>query len=127
MAADTPPSFDFDPERRLRCKKQFDRVFRQPVRSSDPLFTVLAKAGTRAHPRLGMAISVRSAGGAASRNRVKRLVRESFRLNQHSLGAVDLVVMAKPGIGNYGNPEIRSSLDKHWKRIRGRCNNSSRS
>ena len=127
MAADTPQKFNLDPERRLRSKQLFDRVFRQPIRSSDPLFTVLAKAGAGSHPRLGMAISVRSAGGAARRNRVKRLVRESFRLQQHSLGAIDLVVMAKPGINDYGNAEIRSSLAKHWQRIRRRCDNSSRS
>lgn len=127
MIADIPPSFDFDAERRLRSKKQFDRVFRRPVRSSDPLFTVLAKVGNLTHPRLGMAISVRSSGGAAGRNRVKRIVRESFRLNQHSLPAVDLIVMAKPGISDYGNPEIRSSLEGHWQRIRRRCDDSSRS
>ena len=85
----------FDPRRRLRCKKHFDRVFREPIRSADPFFTVLARKRSGSYPRLGMAISVRSAGGAVARNRVKRIVRESFRLNQHSLPAVDLVVMGR--------------------------------
>ena len=115
----------FDPRRRLRCKKQFDRVFRQPIRSADPYFTVLARRQSGNHPRLGMAISVRSAGGAVARNRVKRIVRESFRLNQHTLPAVDLVVMGRPGIGRCGNAELRDSLHKHWQRIRRRCEKSS--
>ena len=118
-------NFPFDPRRRLHSRKQFDRVFRKPVRSVDPLFTVLAKAGPVDHPRLGMAISVKAAGGAAGRNRVKRIVRESFRLNQDSLPAVDLVVMAKSGIDVHGNHEIRASLEDHWQRIRRKCENSS--
>lgn len=117
----------FDSRRRLHCKKQFDHVFREPVRSSDSLFTVLARKSSGDYPRLGMAISVRSAGGAAARNRVKRIVRESFRLNQHSLPAVDLVVMGRPGIGGRDNADIRDSLDKHWRRIKRRCEESSRS
>jgi ribonuclease P protein component len=117
----------FDPRRRLRCKKHFDRVFREPIRSADCFFTVLARKRSGNHPRLGMAISVRSAGGAVARNRVKRIVRESFRLNQQSLPAVDLVVMGRPGIGGCENADLRESLEKHWQRIRRRCEKSSRS
>ena len=47
-------------------------------------------------PRLGLAVAVRVAGGAVGRNRIRRIVAESFRLHQHELPAVDLVVSARP-------------------------------
>jgi ribonuclease P protein component len=64
---------------------------------------------------------MRAAGSAVARNRVKRLVRESFRLNQNSMASADIVVMAKPGIAARSNEDILLSLNGHWKRIRERC------
>lgn len=48
------------------------------------------------HNRLGLAIS-RKAGNAVRRNKIKRMVRESFRLLQHELpGSYDLVISVRP-------------------------------
>jgi ribonuclease P protein component len=100
-------------------------VFQKPVRSSDRLFTVLARETRWTESRLGLAISVKSAGGAANRNRVKRLVRESFRANRTKLPKLDIVVMSKPGIAGAGNRKITESLEVHWERIGKRCAQSS--
>lgn len=72
-----------------------------------------------------MAISIRATGGAVARNRIKRLVRESFRQIQQQLPDVDLVVMGKPGVGAESNERIRASLACHWKRVEKRCKRSS--
>lgn len=113
--------YRFGQARRLRTKQDFDRVFRKPVRSSDRLFTVLARKTRCTDSRLGLAISVKSAGGAAGRNRVKRLVRECFRANRTRLSNIDIVVMSKPGIAATGNRKITESLEAHWERIGKRC------
>jgi ribonuclease P protein component len=115
----------FPPTKRLRNRAAFTRVFRRNIRSADELFTVLVRPGDSGHARLGLAISVRAAGGAVARNRIKRLVRESFRQRQDRLPAADIVVMARPGIASWDNAGIRASLERHWERITQRCNRSS--
>jgi ribonuclease P protein component len=110
---------------RLPNRAAFTRVFRRNTRSADELFTVLARPSDSGSPRLGLAISVRAAGGGASRNRIKRLVRESFRLSRSQLPAADIVVMARPGIAARDNADIRASLGRHWERIAQRCKPSS--
>jgi putative membrane protein insertion efficiency factor len=55
--------------------------------------SVLANHET--YPRLGLSIATRTFGTAVARNRIKRITRESFRLNQHSLPSVDVTVSAR--------------------------------
>ncbi len=69
-------------------------------------------------PRLGFAISKKQARLAVSRNRLRRLVRESFRTHATQLPAVDLVVLARAGTQTASNRDIMASLDKHWTRLR---------
>jgi ribonuclease P protein component len=56
----------------------------QRHRRSDDLLVVYVAPNSCGYPRLGISVG-RSLGTAAQRNRVKRLVREAFRLSQHSL------------------------------------------
>ena len=74
-----------------------------------------------------MAISVKAAGGAVPRNRIKRLIREAFRTRKQDLPAVDLVVIARPAAGKASNDELRRSLYRHWERIARQCAASSSS
>ena len=69
------------------------------------------------HPRLGLAIATRTFGTAVARNRIKRIARESFRLNQHSLPSVDVTVAARTAASTASPKELRASLDKHWQTI----------
>lgn len=72
----------------------------------------LANGGSSA--RLGTAVAKKVLKRAVDRNRVKRLVRESFRLKQHDLAGLDLVVMCARGIDPSNKQQLRVSLDKHW-------------
>jgi ribonuclease P protein component len=60
--------------------------------------------------RLGLAIAKKRVKLAVQRNRIKRIIRESFRLNQHVLPAIDMVVMVKSGIDQLDNKEINKEL-----------------
>ena len=48
--------------------------------------------------RLGILISRRHAAGAVERNRIKRCIREAFRLEQQNLGALDILVRPPYGV-----------------------------
>jgi ribonuclease P protein component len=106
---------------RLVDKPQFDAVYKGGHRSADPLFLVVARKNAVGHARLGLSVGVKAAGGAVSRNRIKRLVRESFRLVQQELPPVDLVVNARSGAAKADNREVQASLAVHWQRICARC------
>jgi len=82
---------------------------------------VIARPNGLEHARLGLAVGVKAAGNAVNRNRIKRLVRESFRSRQMELPAVDLVVNARPAAAKAANAEITASVSALWSRIAQRC------
>jgi len=49
-------------------------------------------------PRLGLLVTRQHASRASERNRIKRCVREAFRLEQARLGALDVLVRPPYGI-----------------------------
>ena len=109
---------------RLLKPGAYRRVFEQSIRSSDSLFTVLARANGVSVVRLGLAISKKQLRRAVERNRIKRVVRESFRQQRSSLPPLDLVVLARRGTGRATNSRLRDSLRLHWQRLAGQCRKS---
>ncbi|MGI9246082.1 MAG: ribonuclease P protein component [Steroidobacteraceae bacterium] len=106
---------------RLTDKPQFDAVHRQGQRASDALFMVITRPNDAGRARLGLAVGIKAAGNAVQRNRIKRLVRESFRHRQQDLPPVDVVVNARAVAARSAGSEIRASLTQHWDRIVRRC------
>ena len=102
-------------------QRAFAGVFAQPVKSSDRYFTVLVRANDLPYPRLGLAISRKVAKSAVARNRLKRIVRESFRHHQGKLGGLDCVVMGRIGVATRDNPALFTSLERHWRRLARSC------
>jgi len=107
----------FPASARLHRPQQFRRVFRDPLRSRDECLVVLARANDLNSARLGMAISRKLAGNAVQRNRVRRVIRESFRRHRHLLPPADIVVTARQSLAGRSNTELRGSLEKHWHRL----------
>ena len=79
------------------------------------MFTVLFSPNGTDQPRLGLAIGKKNCRLSTGRNRLKRIVRESFR-HQKDLGGIDVVVNNQPAASRANNRALFDSLDSHWKR-----------
>ena len=106
---------------RLSRAADFKKVFEKGVRSSDRYFTILVRPNDFEFPRLGLAISKKRAKHAVTRNRLKRLIRESFRHNQHRLCCADFVVVGGQRCAHANNSSLVQSLDKHWQKLEKLC------
>jgi ribonuclease P protein component len=102
---------------RIRSKGDFERLKRSGVRLTDGVFLLVVQPTNLGFSRLGIAVPKR-VGGAVMRNRYKRLIRETFRLNRDSLpGSIDLLVVVKrapdPPILNEFRDRILSLLSRY--------------
>ena len=79
---------------------------------------MLARPNDRGHARLGMVIGKKKLRRAVDRNLMKRIIRESFRQQQMTLPALDLVVIAKPA-RRVDRQRLARELTKQWRRIAG--------
>ncbi len=87
----------FRREERIRKRADFQRILREGAKYQAPHFRVSICPNALSHSRLGVTVG-RRIGSAPERNRLKRRVREFFRLNKESLpGSSDLVVTAREG------------------------------
>jgi ribonuclease P protein component len=107
----------FEPSRRLHQPSEFREVRTRGRRLSDDFFSLSVLANHETHPRLGLAIATRTFGSAVARNRIKRLTRESFRLNQATLPSVDITVAARDAARTAKPADLRASLLRHWQSI----------
>jgi ribonuclease P protein component len=82
------------------------------------MFVVQRVDNDAGEARLGMAVSIRAAGNAIRRNRLRRLIRESFRMHRQELPAVDVLVTARPAATAATNREVFASLARHWQAVR---------
>ena len=102
---------------RLTEASDYRKVFDSARRTTGNDFLVLVRHNTQNIARLGLAISKKRLRLAVQRNRIKRLVRESFRRHQEELAGVDIVVLAQKSILQKNNSELRQSIEKHWEKI----------
>ncbi len=122
-----PAARPFPPELRLKTAGEFDHVFKKARRSGSKYFTVLARANGLDHPRLGLIVSKKCSRTAVGRNRLKRIIRESFRHHADRIGPLDVVVLGKPPARGASNEALFEALRRHWKELgrkRQRCDRS---
>jgi len=113
--------------RRLRRKIDFDAAYAEGRRFGDGFFGIVARANGAAGPRLGLAVATKVAGSSVERNRIRRLIRESFRLRQRQLPALDIVVSARARARGARNAELAASLESLWSRVTEQCASSPKS
>lgn len=107
----------FPKNRRLLKGDQFKRVFQRCYRSNDTYFTFCAHYDPTSPGRLGLAISRRHARHAVTRNRLKRIVREQFRLAGEDTVGIDIVVLNRAAATGADNASLHDSVRAHLARV----------
>ncbi|MFC1689977.1 ribonuclease P protein component [Pseudomonadota bacterium] len=111
----------FTRKQKLTKPIDFKRVFKKPFVSTDACFKVLARPGAEPGSRLGMAVSRQIDKKAVGRNRIKRVIRESFRQRFSDRGApLDIVVLPRRETATVCNKKLFRSLQSHWSRLESR-------
>lgn len=110
--------FRFTREYRLLTSRQFGRVFQETAfRVPHQQLLLLGVPNGLDHPRIGLVLAKKNLRLAVQRNRIRRLVRESFRYHRQTLPPVDLVLLARRGLDQQDNGQIIKTLQQMWQRL----------
>lgn len=116
------PSYSLSSQQRLKKPDQFQTVYKskQWGGSKHYTFNVLAQDGlddNLGHGVLGATVSKKVSKLAVDRNRIKRQIRDYYRLHQHDIDNAHLVITAKPSCNKASNVDRYQSLDELWTKI----------
>ncbi len=110
-----PGEYSFPRELRLRKKKEFEEVFKKGKRISGEGMVCYWLSNEQMGHKLGIVVS-RKVGRSVKRNRIKRYIREYYRLNRPRFcekGA--LVVVTRPGLAEWSHQRIDAELENLLK------------
>jgi ribonuclease P protein component len=103
-------SLAFPKSVRLLRRSEFRRVYDEGQRRSAPLCTIFFRPNGLPHPRLGITAPTRL-GTAVLRNRLKRRLREVFRLHRAALpGGWDILVNPREAVAKVPFPTLEREL-----------------
>lgn len=106
----------FPREARLLKASEFRAVFRAGRRARAGLLHARLRPNGKGRARLGLAVSLKATRKAVVRNRVRRQLRDSFRINQHRLAGLDVVVsLSRPPAGRA--IDLGSRLPRLWSEV----------
>ena len=105
-------SFSFPKNKRVLNHKDFVNLNRLGKRRHSANFTLIIGKNRLGTTRLGIAVRKKT-GNAVKRNRVKRLIREFFRLHQYNIPqGYDMVIAAKLDASGLNFWEIKEELNE---------------
>ncbi|MCY4044713.1 MAG: ribonuclease P protein component [Cellvibrionales bacterium] len=114
------PSFllTFPKDARLLASQDYKQVFdRVDIKVGNQYFLCLTRKNSFNHPRLGLVIAKKQVKLAVGRNKIKRIVRDSFRCHQGELPNLDIIFLSRNQIDTLDNQSLHQELEKLWKRL----------
>jgi ribonuclease P protein component len=116
------PGAAFGKDRRLLKSSDYTEVFdNNSVRVAHPNLLILSEPNGTETSRLGLVIGKKNVPTAVARNKIKRVVRETFRLTELPV-AVDLVFLARKDLGKLSSTELATLIQQSWGRLIARLN-----
>ena len=110
-------SYGFDKSIRLVNSKQYSKVLGKGKTQRNPLFVMVSLPNGAQKGRLGITVSKKVSKKAVARNRIKRLIRETYRHCHARLPSEDIVIIARAHAAKADNRLIRETLTKQWAKI----------
>ena len=127
--SDAPVQLRLSKSQRLAKPKEFQSVYSSKYWGGTPLFSFNALPSKQS--RLGVTVSKKVSKSAVRRNRIRRQIKEFYRLHQNQLEASDVVITAKPSSLKASDSERNQSLKElllkivRWRRWYDRTHDSS--
>lgn len=79
---------------------------------------MIAAANGLGFARLAVSVPRRHVRAAVLRNRIKRIVRETFRKRQDSIAGKDCMVLVRSRVTYLDLPKLRHLLETHWRGVK---------
>lgn len=112
------PDMGFGRSKRLLTKAAYKAVFDDSqYRVSHRNLLMLARPNGGNEARLGLIVAKKNVRLAVKRNRIKRVVRDSFRLNQQSLVSLDIIFLARRGLDKLEPAVQQKLLLDSWRKL----------
>ncbi|MGD8290557.1 MAG: ribonuclease P protein component [Desulfobacterales bacterium] len=112
-----PLQYTFTKADRILKRHEFIALSKSGRKIQNESFIAVFAPSRQGHSRLGITVT-KKVGGAVKRNRIKRLVREFFRLNRQFLsGEWDINIIAKNQIADITSEDAYHSLRNIFDRI----------
>ena len=110
--------FRFTREKRLLNAADFQRVFdNSKLKVSTRELLILGAANDLGHSRIGFIIAKKNIRTAVHRNRIKRIIRNFFRVHCIEFDSADLIIMARRGLDQRSNSEINRAFSDLWYKL----------
>lgn len=105
------------PLQRLKDSTDIQRVYQQGKKLNSPHGRLFFCANQSDYARLCISVGKKQVAKAVARNRIKRIIRESFRHHQTLLGKVDIFFVVFKSMATLDNSTMRQFVDKQWQRL----------
>jgi ribonuclease P protein component len=110
--------FSYSRQYRLASKYEVQSVFEaKPRKVSRQYLLILYTPNQLEHARLGIIAGKQHLRRAVDRNRVRRIIRESFRHTKEKLKGMDVLVMIRSRCAQFETKVIRNEIDNLWQTI----------
>ncbi len=110
-----PDKYCFKRTSRLLNRPSFQAVFQAKKKRFGGCFVLYSQQNQLNYPRIGIILSKKQVRLACDRNRVRRIIRESFRHHRINLPNSDFVLVGLHRMQQLTSQEIVQCIEKQWQ------------